>query len=62
MTRPHLRLVHSNPMPAWVPDPPRASVIPVVLAWGGIVALSYFTFAGLAWTAYAVCPVTGMCR
>lgn len=61
---PYPRLVADNPpMPAFVLDPPRPlRGAPLVLAWAGMVAGGWCFVAGLAWTAYAVCRVTGMCR
>lgn len=56
------RLAYHNT--AWVPDraPDRLTGLPLVLAWAGMVAGGWCFVAGLAWTAYAVCVVTGVCR
>lgn len=63
--RPPLRLVVRNDaQPAWVPAraPDRLTGLPLALAWAGMVAGGWCFVAGLAWTAYAVCRVTGVVR
>ncbi|MBP8296364.1 MAG: hypothetical protein KAX84_09680 [Burkholderiales bacterium] len=57
--RAYPRLVESEP--AWVPDPPPLRA-PVGLYIAGAVALSWFACIGIAWTAYAVCRLTGLCK
>ena len=62
---PYPRLIVNNPpLPAWVPGraPDRLTGLPLVLAWAGMVAGGWCFVAGLAWTAYAVCRVTGVVR
>jgi len=56
--------VNNPPLPAWVPGraPDRLTGLPLVLAWAGMVAGGWCFVAGLAWTAYAVCRVTGVVR
>ena len=64
MTRPHLRVVSDQPMPAFVPThpAPRPSAGPVVMMWIGIVAVGWCAAAGAAWTAYAVLRLAGVVR
>lgn len=60
---PYPRLAYANPRPVSVPPVPRPLTgAPLVLCWVGMVAGGWCMVAGLAWTAYAVCRVTGVCR
>lgn len=59
---PRLVIDNPRPPPAWVPEPPRPSVGPALLMWAGAVLGGWCFVAGLAWTAHAICNVTGIIR
>lgn len=61
---PRLVVDNPRPLPAWVREPVPAPLTGARLAacWIGMVAGGWFMVAGLAWTARAICRVTGIIR
>lgn len=48
--------------PARVPADPPMACVPVGLVWLGLVAAGWAVVTGIAWAAYGVCRVTGVCE
>lgn len=59
--RAYLRVVDDRPSPAFMPEQQQRAE-PVGLYIAGAVALSWFACIGIAWTAYAICRATGVCK
>ncbi|HOW50225.1 MAG TPA: hypothetical protein PLB26_21490 [Rubrivivax sp.] len=48
--------------PARVPADPPMACVPVGVLFLGAVAVGWIVVAGIAWTAHAICRVTGIIR